>query len=143
MQQPAALLSLLAGPTKAAVASALSAGASLGAASLVLSGRNPALCYVERVPYDDQAFKARRGQTPHPPPPPPAAAARPRIKRPPCLPASRPPAPRTRPPSHAQSVYGGPRERALASSKPQRPVGWMALARITTPSHVAFAFARK
>lgn len=47
-------LSLLAGPTRAAVSSALY-GAS--AATLLYASSNPALCFVARVPYDDAIFK--------------------------------------------------------------------------------------
>lgn len=54
--QPQGLLLLLQGPTKAAVGAALASGA---AASLALAGRNPAFCYVERIPYDDAAFQVR------------------------------------------------------------------------------------
>lgn len=54
--QSQGLLTLLQGPTKAAVGAALASGA---AASLALAGRNPALCYVERIPYDDAAFQVR------------------------------------------------------------------------------------
>ncbi|KAI7843950.1 hypothetical protein COHA_002488 [Chlorella ohadii] len=92
--QPQGLLLLLQGPTKAAVGAALASGA---AASLALAGRNPAFCYVERIPYDDAAF---------------------------------------------QSMHGNARQRALATSKAQRPVGMRALARIGTPAHLAITFSR-
>lgn len=42
-----------------------------------------------------------------------------------------------------QSMHGTLRQRALATSKPQRPVGLVALARIGTPGHLAITFARK
>lgn len=48
------VLSLLQGPTKAAVGAALAGGAATG---LALASGNPALCYVERIPYDDVAFQ--------------------------------------------------------------------------------------
>ncbi|PRW56300.1 hypothetical protein C2E21_5178 [Chlorella sorokiniana] len=88
------VLTLLQGPTKVAVGAALASGA---AAGLALASSNPALCYVERIPYDDAAF---------------------------------------------QSMHGTLRQRALATSKPQRPVGLHALARIGTPGHLAITFAR-
>lgn len=52
--QSHSLLGLLQGPTKAAVGAAFAGGA---AASLALASCNPALCYVERIPYDDAAFQ--------------------------------------------------------------------------------------
>lgn len=50
----AAVLALLNGPTKQAVAAALGGAA----ANLALSGLNPTLCYVDRIAYDDAAFQA-------------------------------------------------------------------------------------
>lgn len=57
MAQHQVLLSMLQGPSKALVASAFAGGI----ANLALSSRSPALCYVARVPYDDDAFKVRPG----------------------------------------------------------------------------------
>ncbi len=42
-----------------------------------------------------------------------------------------------------QSMHGNARQRALATSKAQRPVGMRALARIGTPGHLAITFSRK
>lgn len=60
MQAPS-VLAVLQGPSKAAVAAAFASGA---AASLALSSSNPALCYVERLPYDDAAFQVGRAGGP-------------------------------------------------------------------------------
>lgn len=138
-------LQLLHGPTKALVASAL-AGL---AADLAQSSSNPALCFVQRPAYDDEAFLVRaagqgsgRGGTA--PAVPPTRSRR--------LQASPGPAPTPAHPHfpyrpHAaalpQSLYGSAQQRALATPKPKRPVGYAALAKLTTAGHVAFTVGRK
>ena len=42
-----------------------------------------------------------------------------------------------------QSLYGSPAQKVAASFKVKRPIGKAAVARLTTPGHLAMTFARK
>lgn len=133
------LLSLLEGPSRALVSTALAGGV---AAHLALSSPR-SLCYVERIPYDNDAFLVRRLGAP--------AALLVTV----CAAAAQPLPTAGLPPLLSlhhragspapgpQSMYGDARQRALASSKASRPIGWTAVARLSTPGHIAMTFGRK
>ena len=84
---------------------------------------------------------SQQGGAPQPWPAP-AASARPLWLPPPA--AAHPPIvppPVSLPPQ--QSMYGNTVQKSVASFKVKRPIGKAAVARLTTPGHLAATFARK
>ena len=124
-------LQLLSGPTKALVASGVGGLALLGSSCC-----NPALCYVSRLPYDDDVFKVR--------------SLLPSWPLWPCLRQHVPPGGGGhtvllhRCPSCLQSMHGSEQEKVLASFKnSQRLVGLAGIRRIVSPGNLAVILGRK
>lgn len=135
-------LQLLQGPTRLLVGSALTGLA----AELALTSRQPAHCYVFKPTYDDEAFQVIPMRCPPLPwrmgwprcPKSTGGGSRlaPRVMHPlRLLPLLRAAA--------LQSIYGSSTQQALASSKPKRPVGVVALRKLTAPGNMAVIVGRK